>query len=174
MRFKVLLGCVFITIILYSLGAIYSLENSRVEDVVLCSVEDNTHYIPNSFCEFYLFNFRLTKQDLDELQSASGIAFLFSISNQKKKYVYLDKFIENGASVNSKSEIDGLPPLHAAILLNDKKLVEYLLSKGSDPELLDSQNKLNAYDFVMLLKRNNDSINRNEVIRTLSTIDLAN
>ncbi len=61
MKLKLLIGCAFTIIIMYSLGAIYSLENSRVEDVVLCSVEDNTHYIPNSFCEFYLFNFRLTK-----------------------------------------------------------------------------------------------------------------
>jgi len=172
MKLKLLIGYAFTILILYSLGAIYSLENSRVEDVVLCSVEDNTHYIPNSFCEFYLFNFRLTKQDLGDLQSAGGIAFLFGISNQKKRYVYLDKFIDSGASVNTQSEIDGLPPLHAAILLNDQKLVEYLLSKGSDPRLLDSQLRLNAYDFVLLLKRKNDSINRIEVIRMLSTINL--
>ena len=64
-------------------------------------------------------------------------------------------FLENGLSVNQPSAIAGYPPLHAAILMNDAGLIDFVLEHGADPTQKDQRHELTAPGFLELLKRKN-------------------
>jgi hypothetical protein len=90
------------------------------------------------------------------------------IENEDKKYLYLNSFIKNGASVNAPSTISSLPPLHAALLLNDSKLVVFLILQGADPKQKNTQSDMNAHDFVIHLQAKKPLIDRSDVLKALS------
>ena len=158
-------------LILYSITAIYSLSESNVEDVIICSTDNGTHYIPNKACELYLFNFRSSDDDIQYLESGAGLSFLFGIKDRNKRYIYLEHFLSNGVSIDAQSNIDGLSPLHAAILLNDLKLVEYLIGKGANTAITEKNHELTPLDFLQKLNENNNLIDRTPIKRFLTSID---
>ena len=158
-------------LILYSITAAYSLSESNVEDIIICSTNDDTHYIPNKGCEFYLFNFRTSKNDIQYLESGSGLAFLFGIKDINKRYIYLDHFLSKGMSIDTQSNIDGLPPLHSAILLNDLKLVKYLIEKGVNTMQTERNYELTPLSFLQKLNENNDFIDRAPIENFLTSIN---
>jgi|TARA_R110002050_G_scaffold299594_1_gene465671 hypothetical protein len=161
------IGIVTLTVV-YAIGASYTLSNRKIEDVILCGAGEDGLYIPHAVCHTFLMNFRLMNSDIKELESRGGIATLFGIRNEDKKYLYLDSFIENGASVNAPSTISRLPPLHAALLLNDSKLVNFLILRGADPKQKNTQFDMNAYDFVIHLQAKKPSIDRSDILKALS------
>lgn len=146
----------------------FSMTEGGIEDIVICSTSDKSHYIPSSVCEYYLLNYRLTETDIKAIESGSGLAFLFGISNKPKRNKFLEYFISKGVSIDKPSNIDGFTPLHAAILENDKELVEYLLGKGADPLKVDRDNKLTAIDFLDRLIKSSPDTNRKGIKRVLT------
>ena len=117
--------------VIYSITAVYSLSESTVEDIIICGTNDDTDYIPSKVCELYLFNFRTSGSDIQYLESGAGLAFLFGIKDVNKRNIFIEYFLSKGISIAALSNIEGLSPLHAAILLNDLTLVEYLIDKGA-------------------------------------------
>ena len=158
-------------LILYSITAAYSLSESNIEDIIICSTNDDTHYIPNKGCEFYLFNFRSSKNDIQYLESGSGLAFLFGIKDINKRYIYLEHFLSKGMSIDAQSNIDGLTPLHSAILLNDIKLVKYLIEKGANPMQTERNHALTPLSFLQNLNKSNNFINRAPIENFLTSIN---
>lgn len=171
MRKSILTSIVLLPLLIISL-AIYAMSTDDIEGLVVCAANDETSYIPSSACEFYLFNFRLTEEDIKYLESRSGLSFLFGIADHNKKYKFLEYFVAKGVSVNRPSAIDGLPPLHAAILENDEQLVEFLLQNGADPEQKDNVKNLTAEEFVDFLVRARPSIDRREIKDLLAVSDV--
>lgn len=133
----------------------WSLHTADIQDVSLCVTEDDTHYIPNAVCEQYMFQFRGTPGDIEYLENGAGLAFFFGIEDQDMRRRVMSFFLENGLSINKPSAIDGLPPLHAAILMNDAELVEFLLEHGADPTQEDQRHELTASGYLKLLKQKN-------------------
>jgi len=158
-------------LILYSITAAYSLSESNIEDIIICSTNDDTHYIPNKGCEFYLFNFRSSKNDIQYLESGSGLAFLFGIKDINKRYIYLEHFLSKGMSIDAQSNIDGLTRLHSAILLNDIKLVKYLIEKGANPMQTERNHELTPLSFLQNLNKSNNFINRAPIENFLTSIN---
>jgi len=147
---------------------LFSIMNANIDDVTICAINDDSHYIPSSVCEYYLFNHRLTQEDIQYLETnSSGIAFVFGIKDQPKRDKYLRYFVKKGVSTNKLSVIDGLTPLHAAVVINDAELVKFLLENGADPMLKDSQYKLASIDFVDYLQKKNPSTDRLKVRQQL-------
>lgn len=159
----------FILIPLLIIGfAIYAMSTDDIEGLIVCATNDETSYIPSSACEYYLFNFRLTEEDIKYIESRAGLSFLFGISDHNKKYRFLKYFIAKGVSVNMPSAIDGLPPLHAAILENDEKLVKFLLKNGANTYKKDTKFNLTPEEFIDLLNSKNTSTDRSNIKKLLS------
>ncbi|XOZ33651.1 ankyrin repeat domain-containing protein [Halomonadaceae bacterium KBTZ08] len=147
----------------------WSLHTADIQDVSLCVTEDDTHYIPNSVCEQYMFQFRGTPSDIEYLENGAGIAFFFGIEDQEMRRRVMSFFLENGLSINKPSAIDGLPPLHAAVLMNDPQLVEFLLEHGADPTQKDQKHDLTASRYLELLKQKNPERDWSEVAGQLES-----
>jgi ankyrin repeat protein len=150
--------------------AVYSLSESNVEDIIICGTNDDTHYIPDKACELYLFNFRTSENDIQSLESGAGLAFLFGIQDINKRYVYLEHFLSKGASIDALSKVDGLSPLHAAILLNDLRLVKYLIDKGANTSQIEGNDELTPLTFLQKLEKNNKLIDRTPIAKVLTSI----
>lgn len=167
---KQIIASVVILLILALTGlASWSMHTADIEDVVICATEDDTHYIPSSVCEQYLFQFRGTPNDIEYLESRSGLAFFFESENTEMRRRLMSFFLDNGLSINQASAIDGLPPLHAAILMNDPQLVEFLLAHGADPTQKDERHELTASGYLDLLKQKNPERDWSQVAERLES-----
>ena len=154
----------------YSSVALYSLINSDIEDVIICSTDENTHYIPSDACEYYLLNYRADEGDIESLESGAGLAFLFEIKDIDKRDVYIKYFISKGIKVNTLSHIDGLSPLHSAILLNDFGLVQLLMDKGASITIKEKSHGLTPLEFIHKLSEKNAQIDRQLISELLTSI----
>ena len=156
-----------VSLIVLGLGG-YSMSKGDIEDIVICAVNEGSHSIPTSVCEYYLLNYRGTDQDIQFLESRSGLAFLFEMSDKSKRRAFLEYFISKGISVDKPSSMDGYAPLHAAIIHNDPELVMFLLEKGANPDQKDREHDLTPKEFVEYLNRKNPSVDRSAVSNALS------
>ncbi|MGD8569280.1 MAG: hypothetical protein PVJ39_14430 [Gammaproteobacteria bacterium] len=165
---KLLIG-LLVVIIVAGATSVYSLSQDNIENLIVCSVNDEASYIPSNVCQYYLVNFRGNRDDIAFLNKGAGLGFLISIENNAKRKRLLDFFIAKGMDVNSKSRIDGLTPLQAAILLNDHNLVAYLLKKGADPSIPDRDNGMTAREFLKLLTEKKPDVDRSLVRKELNS-----
>jgi ankyrin repeat protein len=154
--------------VLYFSMALYSLSTSAIDDVIICGTNDDTHYFPKGVCEYYLFNSRLTSEDILTLEANSGLAFLFGIQDKGQRYAYIKYFLSEGVPINAISTVDGLSPLHAAIIRNDSKLVGFLLQNGASLSQKENNYGLTPFDFLILLSKKNSKVDRNDVFEVMS------
>lgn len=147
----------------------WSLHTADIQDVSLCVTEDDTHYIPNSVCEQYMLQFRGTPSDIEDLENGAGLAFFFGIEDREMRRRVMSFFLVNGLSINKPSAIDGLPPLHAAILMNDAELIKFLLEHGADPTQKDQRHEVTAFGYLELLKQKNPERDWSEVADQLES-----
>lgn len=147
--------------------AAWSLHNSDIEDVAICATNPESHLIPSSLCESYLFNLRGRSDDIQHLEQRAGLAFFFDLEPHEKRQRYLSFFADRGLSVDKASPIDGLPPLHAAILMNDEQLVAFLLAEGADRSQTDERQGLTPVEYLEWLQARNPGTDWSEVERRL-------
>lgn len=154
-----------ILFVIFVATTIYSMATLSIQQLVICSSDDEAFYIPKSICKYYMYNYRGNYEDIKSLESHSNISYLFETQDTNERYRQIDFFLESGADINHISNIDGLTPLHAAVLMNDPELVKYLLSKGADPLKEDTNKGVSVYKFVDLLIKNktNNSVNLNNI-----------
>ncbi len=149
--------------------AIYAMSTDDIEGIVICATNEETSYIPSSVCEYYLFNFRLTEEDIKYIESRAGLNFLFGISDPNKRYKIIKYFLAKGVSINKPSAIDGLLPLHAAILDNDEELVKFLLNNGADIHKKDTKFKLTPEEFIEFLQQKQSTKDRSITKKIISS-----
>lgn len=89
-----------------------------------------------------------SEQHAKKLDQHAGLAYVFEITPEQLKYEVIARLLTLGVDINKPSAIDGLPPLHAAILLNDPKLVQYLLEQGADKSISDNNQKMTSSQLV--------------------------
>lgn len=147
---------------------IYSMSKSDIEDLIICSTNSDSHYIPTGICELYLVNSRGTVDDIKFLESRSGIAFVFEISDETKRSSLLEFLISKGVNVNKVSSIDGYYPLHSAVIMNDHFLVSYLIDKGAQLGVKDRDRNLTPVELLKYLQKNSPEIDRRKVDIELS------
>lgn len=144
-----------------------SMSSADIEDVIICSADTGSHYIPSSVCKYYLHNFRANKDDVSYLQSRSGLNFIVNMPEKTDKKDLINYFLSKGLDINKPSKIDGLTPIHAAILLNNPDIVKLLIKHGASLTTLDERLKLTPLQFANDLASKNPAIDRSAVIALL-------
>ncbi len=129
---KILLALVIILPVTWISLAIYVMVTDDLEGLMICSTTDYSR-IPKSVCEYYTLHFRGTKKDIAQLEKGIGISFVFG--DEKMRAKFLSFLLDKGANINLISPLDGMTPLHSAVLDNDPELVKFLLDRGADPTI---------------------------------------
>lgn len=161
---KIVIIIVFIIIVFFA-SVISSLNNYDIEEVVICSVNNKSHLIPSKVCELYLYEYRGTKGDIALLKERSGLSFVFGVVDRSKRTKLLDYLLLKGSDINGISNVDGLTPLHASILLNDIELLVYLLTNNADPLVKDRDNSLTSKQFLELLIKKDSFTDRSALMK---------
>jgi hypothetical protein len=181
---KKILISVFIFIIVgyVSLVGIF-LSNVKVTDLVLCSLNDNVVYLPESLCSAYLIKMRSKPEDIAQLKNNGGVKFILSASpnvslsaksnseaeeKNKETRILVDHFLAKGLDINQISKIDGLTALHGEILLNRPEWVEFLIKRGASLKQKDNRFNLTPLEFAQMLQKKNPTTDRSTVISILS------
>jgi len=159
-------GIAFVFIVVF-MSIFISMSNSDIEELIVCSSNNESSYIPQSLCNYYLINHRGTKGDVQLLESRSGISFVFGVVDEKKRNKLFDFLVEKNIDINKVSSIDGFSPLHAAVLEKDEKLVKKLLELGADKSIISTS--ANQTALIMAKKLQGDGQgDYKEIIKLLS------
>ncbi|GAB2926362.1 hypothetical protein [Rheinheimera gaetbuli] len=143
---KFLLIVVILLTVLLSITA-FSLSRMSVQELIICSTDNNSYVLPAPLC-FTYFNSMTNEQHAKELDQHAGLAYAFEIKPEQLKYIVITRLLALDVDINKPSAIDGLPPLHAAILLKEPKLVQYLLEQGADKSISDNTQKMTSSQLV--------------------------
>jgi hypothetical protein len=179
---KKIVALLLLAVVIGYVGLSWSqLKSSNVEDLVLCSVDKGGIYIPSKVCYWYLTNHRNDAEDVNQLSQNGGLSFILGVyqgsndgMDDKKVADYnqrtleiADHFIRIGLDINAINQTDGLTPLHAEVLANNPKLVEFLIKKGADLSVKEKNNNLTPLQFAESLVGRNEGIDRSEVLSLL-------
>jgi ankyrin repeat protein len=119
----------------------YVCFTTRIDYLIVESIEKNVTITPRFVSEFFLFNIRGSKKDIADLKmNDGGLHYVTSVlinSNlsKEKKAKYIHYFISKGCGVNDIFSFDGFGPLHGAAMFGDADTTELLLANGADPLL---------------------------------------
>lgn len=165
---KILLLVSTISLVVVSL-AIYAMVTLNIQQLIICASDESGYYIPKNICKYYMYNYRGDDKDILLLENSSGISYLFETKDESEKYKQIEFFLEKGTNINHTSKLNGLSPLHTAILLNDSKLVKFLLIKKADPLQAESNNNMSSYEYVdfLILNEKRKSVNRDKIKKIL-------
>jgi hypothetical protein len=148
---------VFLFIILSYIAFVFVFLSDSAERPVLAIVTvDSYPFVPSIIAKYYLSvtNYSAAKERVDGASSYSLLMAGYDLGGFKNnEIIWLsDKFIAHGANVND--YYFGYTPIQSAILANSPDLVEYLLTKGADTQMLTQSktaehcNSLNALEFA--------------------------
>ncbi|KEQ18713.1 hypothetical protein [Endozoicomonas numazuensis] len=166
---KFILPLLLFILLTPTLLILYVLQNTEIDDLVICATNEESDLIPMKACSYYLMNYRANEKDIQNLENQAGLGFLLNIENKETRNTLIKLFIENGIDINKPSNIDGLPAIQGAILLNDSDLVEILLENNASISQKNTLNGLNAIEFINLLKSKKPSVDRSMVESLVQT-----
>jgi hypothetical protein len=166
---KIILPFLLFVLLTPILFTLYVLQNTAVDDLIICSTNEESDFIPMKVCNYYLVNYRVNKNDIKKLENEAGLGFLLNIQNKQARDMLIKLFIKNGIDINKPSNIDGLPAIQGAILINDSDLVKTLLENGASISQKNTLNGLNSIEFIALLKSKKPSIDRSMVESLVQT-----
>ncbi|XOZ33641.1 hypothetical protein ACMDCT_15775 [Halomonadaceae bacterium KBTZ08] len=164
---KIAVSLIAIVLTLYATLMVWYLETSNIEYVSLCVTHPEGDYVPQPVCEYYLFNFRGTEEDIEFLEQGNGLSFFFGVEDRQMRRRLMRFFLEQGISIHQPSEVHGLPPLHTAVLMNEPRIVEFLLENGADPDQRDLKHELTVPEYVDLLRGKNPQEDRSKIEQIL-------
>ena len=146
----------------------YALATLNIEHLILCATDD-TQPRTAQICEYYLLNFRGTKEDIAALeQRGIGITFTLVVSAKHADRFKLSNFlISKEINVNTVSPLSGFTPLHTAVIENDANMTKYLLDHGATIDIKSKSDRLpdnlTPLELVDELIQTNPEIDRSAV-----------
>ena len=146
----------------------YTMTQSNIEELIVCASNERASYIPAVVCKIYLFRFRANADDIRFMQQRTGLNFLTNLEDPQIREQLFSLFINKGMDINTLSRIDGLAPLHAAVLLNDASLVRFLLQHGANRQLRERTNGFTPLEYLVQLDKQLPGIDRQPVKQQLS------
>jgi len=144
------------------------MTQNNIEELIVCATDDKASYIPAIVCETYLLNYRGHGADLQYLKTRTGLNFLTNIEDVSIRNQLFKFFIGRGMNINAVSPVDGLTPLHAAVLLNDSELARFLIKQGANPRVREKNSALTPLEYLDLMNAQYPGINRDKTRQALS------
>lgn len=147
----------------------YDLSNMDTETIILCSSNEGGILIPGKICEYYMYNHRNIKEDVEQLASGASLAFILN-GNSEKKYKIAEFFISNGLDVNGVNHYGdyNLTPIYSSVLLNDVVMAEFLLKHGADLRIKPPSVNMNPLEFARSLQEKVPSVDRSKILELLA------
>ncbi len=177
--FFMVIPMAFMVCAYYSL-TIYVLVKNDIEYLIISSLYPEDKIFPPKLAEFYLFNFRGNKEDIDVLKSYTGLSLILNDPSipSDEAFKYVSFFLKKGFDINSIG-FDGLTALHRAVMFNPPKDVIFLLERGADKNVRVGYNRIygknektkafgmNALELAHLLTKF-DKRDRSEIVKILT------
>lgn len=123
--------------------------------------------IPKYLCRTYLYHFRGTKNDIDQINYDGSLFEIISGFEKEDQTKLLSFFIEKGVGINELNGRTGTSPLHEAVLDNNLEVTELLLTHGANPLVKDKKRSLTPLDLALQLKGRLGQPDRTAVIECL-------
>jgi len=153
--------------------ALYAMTGMSAFTLIQCSSGEGGIYIPSSVCEFYLKDYRLNQDDIEEL-SVGGLDPILNLDNEIFKYELATVLINKGLDVNginfyyADEKID-LTPLHAAIIEQDVKRTQFLIESGAKMDLTsNSLGNKTPLQYAHVLNQEQQTDELNTIIKLLT------
>jgi hypothetical protein len=149
---------------------LHSLSQMNSETIILCASNEGGIPIPSQLCEYYLFNHRDIRKDVDELSRGAGLIFILNGSNEEKKYKIAEFFIAHGLDVNGINHYGdhNFTPIYGAILLNNVNMLRFLLKHDADLSIQPPEINMTALEFARSLQIKEPAIDRSKILAILS------
>lgn len=126
-----------------------------IQRLLLCATGESDSAYPSGLCRAYMMAFRVTEQDVRDLERGAGLEFILNLSSQDK-YNIADAFIAEGLDIDGVNHFSGkaLTPLQAAVLYGDLRRVHYLIHNGAQVDLENIEG-MTALDLARKAHKNN-------------------
>jgi len=162
---KIILSLTLLIGISYTALTGYAITQMTITELVICANENKAFYIPQMSCRAYLFKFRGTPDDIQDLKQHTGLDFVLGVSDKENRDKMIRFFIGKGMDINDRVDRHGNTAMHNAVLTNNAEHVEYLLSLGADPLATETDYNLNVYDYLDFIEKKSEgkNIDRNAV-----------
>ena len=131
------------------------LGRASSKELMVCAEGSGSHYLPAAWCHGYLTRFRMDAEGVAAFAGDGGFAFVLAIPSVELRQQLLMEWLTAGADANVLSAVDGLRPLHAAVLLADGASISTLVAHGADIRALDQQGRT-ALQLAQQLSSNGD------------------
>jgi hypothetical protein len=147
----------------------YDLSNMDAEAIILCASDEGGIRMPGKICEYYLYNHRNVKADVEQIASGAGLAFILN-GGSEKKYKIAEFFLSNGLDVNGVNHYGdyNLTPIYGSVLLNDVEMARFLLGQGADLRVRPPSVNMNPLEFGQSLQENDPTVDRRKVLELLA------
>lgn len=170
---KILVVSSLSIVVIFSSIMVYSLQTMHIENLI-SHAYNNGHDaekadIFTDLSKFYLENFRIAEDDVQQLQADAGITFILGGSNDYK-YQIAEAFLKEGLDINgiNHSSYNKLNALHSAVLLGDKGSVLFLLEHGINLNA-KTEEGFTALDWAIKMQESDPTEKRDEIIQILET-----
>ncbi len=171
MKFRIISVVIFLSLAGIFGLMLYDVKEMNSETIILCASNDGGILIPSKVCEYYIYNYRDIKKDIEELSSGGGLAFILNGKNNKIKYKLAEFYILNGLNINGVNNFGNynITPIHGAVLFNDVEMVEFLLKHGANVKIKPESINMTPLEFAISLQGKEPAINREKIIKILTT-----
>lgn len=142
----------FGTLILLTILAIgmYAI-NIPFDTLIVKAIHQSRNPLEQTISRWVLFTFRGSKKEILALEQNNGLNFVIAYQD-KESIETFEWLLNKGANVNCISPIDGLTPLHAALLYENSELVERLMKRGANPLITEKNSDLTACEYLHKLQ----------------------
>ncbi len=168
---KIKIAAVIVVLFLASVFGlmIYDMSEMEPSEMILCSSNEGSIFIPSKLCKYYMFNHRNIKKDVETLESGMGLAFILNGKDITDKYKLAEYYLLNGIDINGVNHYGtaNLLPLHSAVLFNNIKNVRFLLKHGAATNIKPPSIDLTPLGLALALQKEQPAVDRREIIQAL-------
>lgn len=170
MKIKLLFGGLATVLLGIFFLMLYVMSQMSIQHLILCSSNESDTRIPHGLCKYYMLNYRITKNDIQQLSDGAGLDYILN-GEDPKKYEIAKIFISRGLDVDGRNHFSDkdVTPLHAAVLYNDVERVIFLIKLNANINITSRGYGLTALELAKKLHEKEGKENRAEIIRILSS-----